>query len=72
MNATDAKCRSGHKLDVEQVGPEGQQIVYRCHCPVCWARAQRGEGDGFIVTVNGYGPTPEAAIAEYHDRDSTF
>lgn len=71
MKAAPA-CHCGAPLDIDDVGAEGHASVYRCHCPRCRKRADAGEGDGFIIAVDGYGSTPESAAADYSDRVNMF
>lgn len=65
-------CHCGERLSLDDVGAEGHASVFRCHCRRCWERAQRGEGDGFIVAVDGFGSTPQAAVDDYRARVHTF
>jgi hypothetical protein len=67
-----ATCHCGARLHVEDVGADGHASQYRCHCPRCHKRASAGDGDGFVIDVDGFGPTPEAAIADRGARVDTF
>lgn len=69
---TAPTCHCGAKLALEDVGAEGHASVFRCHCPRCRKRADAGEGDGFIIAVDGYGSTPDAAAADWRERVKTF
>ena len=65
-------CHCGALLAIELVPSRETTPMYSCHCPSCRARAERGEGDGFIVDVDGYGNTPDAAAADWRSRRDTF
>lgn len=66
--STAPTCHCGARLTIEAVGADG----YHCHCPRCRKRADAGEGDGFIISVDGYGKTPDAAAADWRERVKTF
>lgn len=63
----EAFCHCRARLHVEDVDHASQ---YRCHCPRCHKRATAG--DGFVVDVDGFGATPEGAIADWGARVDTF
>ncbi len=68
MKTTAPTCHCGALLAIEDVGAEGHAPVYRCSCPRCHDRASRGEGDGFVIDVDGYGKTPDEAAADWRSR----